>query len=215
LQGPPPAGGQVVVDMSTIGPLATDAIRQLVAARGCSLVDAPVSGGPPGAAAGTLAIMAGGDPADFALVEPILGHLGTPRLLGPVGSGQKTKLVNQVLIGGIMGGLAEAFALASSQGLDLDATYRVASGGMAASSLLTWAWPRLIDGDLAPGFKISHLIKDLDLALGAARHEGLDLEATKTIVDGYHRAATAVGGDKGTQALLHGVIRSSDRSENT
>jgi 3-hydroxyisobutyrate dehydrogenase-like beta-hydroxyacid dehydrogenase len=215
LTGPAPAGGQVVVDMSTIGPLATDTVHRLVTAQGRSLVDAPVSGGPPGATAGTLAIMAGGDSADFARVEPILAHLGRPHLLGPVGSGQKTKLVNQVLIGGIMGGLAEAFALASSQGLDLDATFQVASGGMAASNLLAWAWPRLIDGDLSPAFKISHMVKDLDLALGAAAHEGLDLAATKSVVAGYQRAGAAVGNDKGTQALVHGVMRSTDRSENT
>lgn len=211
LQGPTPQGGQIIVDMSTIGPQATETVHQLVTARGRSLVDAPVSGGPPGAAAGTLAIMAGGSAADFAAVAPILGNLGTPRLLGPVGAGQKTKLVNQVLIAGIMGGLAEAFALASEQGLDLDATYEVASGGMAASNLLGFAWPRMIADDLAPGFKISHLIKDLNLALAAAEHEGLDLDATKTVIEGYHRAAAAVGGDKGTQALLHGVTRTDSK----
>lgn len=211
LTGPAPTGGQIVVDMSTIGPQATETVNQLVTAHGRSLVDAPVSGGPPGAAAGTLAIMAGGSEADFAVVAPILGNLGTPRLLGPVGAGQKTKVVNQVLIAGIMGGLAEAFALATEQGLDLEATYDVASGGMAASNLLTFAWPRLIAGDLAPGFKIDHLIKDLNLALDAAEHEGLDLEATRTVIAGYHRAAAAVGGDKGTQALLHGVTRTASK----
>lgn len=205
---------QQVVDLSTIGPASATHVGDVLARGGCGFVDAPVSGGPPAAVAGTLSIMAGGDPAVYAAVEPVLRTMGLPVLLGPPGSGQRTKLVNQVLIAGIMGGLAEAFALADRGGLDLATTLEAARGGMAGSRLLDWAWPKMVEHDDAPGFKIGHLVKDLHLALDEAGTRGVELDVVRTVLAGYVRAAECCGSDAGTQALAQGVRRRPDPTRN-
>jgi 3-hydroxyisobutyrate dehydrogenase-like beta-hydroxyacid dehydrogenase len=164
----------LVVDMSTIGPAAASRLAAETVARGGRFADAPVSGGPPAAAAGTLAIMVGAGHSDYAQLEPVLSELGRPQRVGSVGSGQTAKLANQALIAGIMGGIADAFSLASSRGLSAADLHGAVSRGFGGSPLLDFVSSRLAEHDDAPGFKIAHMLKDLDLVAEAAAGSGAD-----------------------------------------
>lgn len=197
LQESPPT---VIVDMSTIGPEWARRVSALLGDDG--FVDAPVSGGPAGAATGTLAIMAGGTEAALATARGALEALGSVHHLGPVGAGQSAKLVNQVLLAGIMSGIADGFALAEAAGLDPVAVHAAVGGGMAGGRLLDFAWPRIAGGDDAPGFKISHFVKDLDLALADGETSGADLPLTARVRDAYATLLPGHASD-GTQALIH------------
>lgn len=195
---------RVLIDMSTTAPELTERIAARFAALGAAALDAPVSGGPAGAEAGTLSIMAGGEEQAYCLVEPVLRALGTPRLIGPAGSGQRTKLVNQLLIAGIASGIAEGWVLCQRLGLDPAVVQSVVSNGLGGSPLLTFMWPRLMDGDFSPGFKIDQMIKDLNLALAEAERHGVDLQAGRGTTQRYQRLSEQGHGDLGTQALaLH------------
>ncbi|SEE87322.1 NAD(P)-dependent oxidoreductase [Jiangella alba] len=202
--GTPPA---VVADMSTSPPELARRLAAAAAERGVAALDAPVSGGPPGAAAGTLTIMAGGTPEAYALARPAFELLGTPVLIGGPGSGQSLKLVNQLLIGGIAGGIADAWALSGALGLDPAIVAEVVGRGFGASPLLAFMWPRLAGGDLAPGFKVDHMIKDLTLALAAGDEQGLDLAAGRSARERYRWLSEAGDGDLGTQALYRHAVR--------
>lgn len=200
----PPA---VVADMSTSPPELARRLAAAASERGVAALDAPVSGGPMGAAGGTLTIMAGGSAEAFERARPAFEVLGTPVLIGGPGSGQSVKLVNQLLIGGIAGGIADAWALAGALGLDPAVVAEVVGRGLGGSPLLEFMWPRLISGDLAPGFKIDHMIKDLTLALAAGAEQGLDLAAGASARDRYRWISAAGGGDLGTQALYRHAVR--------
>lgn len=210
----------IVVDMSTTAPQLSERIAAHATAAGLSALDAPVSGGPPGAESGTLSIMVGGDPATFATAEPLLSELGTPRLLGPPGSGQRTKLVNQLLVAATASGVAEAWALASRLGLDPAAVHEVVSGGIAGGRLLEFMWPRLMNDDAAPGFKIDQMIKDLQLALVEADDGGLDLTTARGALRRYQELSAGGAGELGTQALvrhhsLHDSLHDSHHEDGT
>ncbi|WP_116948928.1 NAD(P)-dependent oxidoreductase [Jiangella endophytica] len=200
----PPA---VVADMSTSPPELARRLAAAAAERGVAALDAPVSGGPMGAAGGTLTIMAGGSDAAFALARPAFEMLGTPVLIGGPGTGQSVKLVNQLLIGGIAGGIADAWALAGALGLDAEVVADVVGRGLGAGPLLEFMWPRLIRGDLAPGFKIDHMIKDLTLALAAGDEQTLDLAAGRSARERYRWLSESGDGDLGTQALYRHAVR--------
>ncbi|PZF84262.1 NAD(P)-dependent oxidoreductase [Jiangella anatolica] len=200
----PPA---VVADMSTGPPELARRIAAAAADRGVAALDAPVSGGPPGAAAGTLTIMAGGTPEAFALARPVFAELGTAVLVGGPGAGQSLKLVNQLLIAGIAGGIADAWALSGALGLDPAVVAEVVGRGFGAGPLLGFMWPRLASDDLAPGFKVDHMIKDLTLALAAGDEHGLDLAAGRSAQERYRWLSDAGGGDLGTQALYRHAVR--------
>lgn len=198
---PPP---RVLIDMSTTAPELTERIATRCAELGIAALDAPVSGGPAGAEAGTLSIMVGGDAQAYASVEPVLTALGTPRLIGPVGAGQRTKLVNQLLIAGIASGIAEGWALSQRLGLDPEVVQSVVSGGLGASPLLSFMWPQLAARDFSPGFKIDQMIKDLNLALAEAERHGIDLQSGRGTVRRYQWLSEQGNGELGTQALaLH------------
>lgn len=194
------SGARLVVDMSTVGPAWARQIGGALAERDVAFADAPVSGGPAGAAAGSLAIMVGANEQVFVQLEPLLAELGSPRRMGEIGAGQATKLVNQVLIGGVMSGIADATALAAQQGLDAAAVLGAVHGGFAGSALLEWAWPRVAAGDMRPGFKVAHFVKDLELALGTAAASGLTLALTSGVRDAY-LSLGPTGAELGTQAL--------------
>lgn len=198
------AGGTaVLIDMSTSAPDLAERIAARAEVTGAGALDAPVSGGPAGAQAGTLSIMVGGPEQTYTAMEPLLAAMGTPRLLGPPGAGQRTKLVNQVLVAATASGIAEAWALTVELGLDLAAVQDVLAGGIAGSPLLGFMWPRLMSGDLAPGFKIDQMIKDLRLALAEAQATGIDLRASAGTLERYADLATRGDGELGTQALAH------------
>lgn len=195
--------GALCIDMTTSSP---DLARRIAAAAGeraCSALDAPVSGGDIGARDGKLAIMAGGSPEAFARAEPVLRVLGpAPRLIGPAGSGQHTKMANQTAIAGAMVGVVEALIYARRAGLDTDAVLSVLTGGAASSWVLANLGSRMLAADLEPGFLLHHFLKDLRIALGEARRMGLSLPGL-ALAEQFYTAASAQGlGMKGHQALF-------------
>lgn len=169
----------VVVDMSTISPAASRRFAQRLAERGVHFVDAPVSGGPVRAADGTLAIMVGAAPADFAFVEPVLRAMGTPHHLGPVGMGETVKLVNQIVIGNVMIANVEALLFAQREGADLLAVRNVLAAATASNYVLEqWLPKQWLAGRLEGGFALDLLRKDLAAALDTARVANYPMPAT-------------------------------------
>ncbi len=158
------SAGKVLVDHSTTEVETTRRFAIRLGQRAAmDWVDAPVSGGPPAAAAGTLAIMAGGAPAAFTRVQPVLADLGRCTHMGPVGAGQVTKMVNQVLVLNTYCLLAEALALAEAGGVDAARIPEALGAGYAGSAMLERLYPRLVARDFAPAGYARQVLKDLDM----------------------------------------------------
>jgi 3-hydroxyisobutyrate dehydrogenase len=200
--------GAVVVDHSTISPSATKDFAARLSQKGVSLIDAPVSGGDVGARNATLAIMAGGDEKAFDRVLPLLKVMGkTITHCGPGGSGQLTKLVNQILVSVTNLAVCEALSFAKTNCLDLAKTIQATTGGAAGSWQLQNLGPKMAAGDFAPGFMIDLQQKDLRLVLEAARLSHQPLPATSLVHQLFTAAQAAGRGKEGTQALFT-VLRS-------
>jgi 3-hydroxyisobutyrate dehydrogenase len=170
-----PGDGRIVVDFSSIAPAATrDIAARLEAANGMRWIDAPVSGGTKGAAEGTLAVMAGGAPADFERVRPcVLAMAQRFTLMGPLGAGQTTKLCNQVIVGSAMCVLAEATRLAVNAGIDPLLLPQALAGGFADSKPLQLFVPRMAQAIHEPPLGHTHtMLKDLDTVVELARETG-------------------------------------------
>ena len=195
--------GTLVIDMTTTSPRLAQRIYTEAADRGLSALDAPVSGGDTGARAGTLAIMVGGDREAFDRAVPIFEAMGKSiRYMGVAGSGQHTKMANQIAIAGTLAGVCEAIAYARAAGLDVDEVISTISGGAASSWQLANNGPKSAHGDFAPGFFIKHFIKDMTLADGEARARDLPMPVLEKVLAMF-RALEAQGyGDEGTQALI-------------
>jgi 3-hydroxyisobutyrate dehydrogenase len=181
-------------------------ISEQLAAKGATMLDAPVSGGSEGAAKGTLSIMVGGDAADFARAQPVLAAMGkTITHVGPQGAGQMVKLVNQILVVGTMQAVAEALLFADAGGLDLEKTLAAVSGGAAGSWMLSNRGPQVIERDWRPGFTIDLQQKDLRLVLEAADQVGAPVPGTAQIFQ-YYRSLQerGLGGD-GNHALVRAL----------
>ena len=162
--------GLLVVDMSTISPVASRAFAARLAELGVDFVDAPVSGGPARAREGTLTIMVGASPEAFARAEPLLRAMGTPHHLGPAGMGETVKLVNQIIISNVMIANAEGLIFARRAGADLDAVRKVLASATASNYLLSeWLPKTWLAGSFDGGFALDLLRKDLAAALDAAR----------------------------------------------
>jgi len=164
---PPP----LVIEMSTIAPDTARSLGTRCAAHGVAYLDCPVSGGPPGAEAGTLAVMVGGEASALAAAAPILDVLGDPDRrthCGPVGSGLVVKLVNNLLVAGITTATAEALGVAQRAGVDPEVARRVVLGATGSSWQLEHLFPRVLAGDHRPGFRVKDLRKDLGHAQGLA-----------------------------------------------
>lgn len=194
--------GALLVDMTTSTPTLAVKLAGAAARRGLETLDAPVSGGDVGAKNATLTIMAGGSEAAFARALPLFEVMGkTCTLMGGAGSGQHTKMANQIGIAGTMLGLIEALEYAKAAGLDLERTHAALSGGGANS----WSWgaygPRILKGDFAPGFFVKHFVKDLRIALDESRALGLALPGLELAERLYSRLQDADGAELGTQAL--------------
>jgi 3-hydroxyisobutyrate dehydrogenase len=202
------APGSLVVDASTISPDATRLFAERMAGQQVGYLDAPVSGGSEGAAKGTLSIMVGGDAADLERARPVLEAIGaTITHVGPVGSGQTCKLVNQVLVVLNMLAVSEALLLAQAGGLDLDATIAAVESGAAGSWMLSNRGPQVLRRDWRPGFTIDLQQKDLRLVLEAADSLGIGLLATASVFQLY-RCLQADGlGGEGNHALVKAVER--------
>lgn len=172
------SAGKLLVDLSSISPAVTrDYARRLRAACGMHWVDAPVSGGVPGAEAGTLAIMAGGEAGDIERARPLLALLGQRVThLGPVGSGQVTKICNQMIVGVNALVIAEMVALAERAGVDAARIPEALAGGFADSRPLQILGPRMATGTFEPVmWKVRTLLKDLDNAVSLARETGSEV----------------------------------------
>jgi len=202
------APGTLLVDMTTSEPTLAVEIHAEAAALEVAALDAPVSGGDLGARDATLVIMVGGDPEAFVRAEPLFAQLGrTAVLQGSAGSGQHTKMVNQIAIASGMIGVCEAMLYARRAGLDVERVVDTIKDGAAGSWSLSNYGPRLLQSDLEPGFKIDHFVKDLGLALLEARRMKLPLAGT-ALAEQFYVAAQSQGfGQKGTQALLVALDR--------
>lgn len=195
--------GALLIDMTTSTPSLAVRIAQAAAARGLEALDAPVSGGDVGAREARLTIMAGGTAHAFARAVPLFERMGRSwTLAGGPGAGQHTKMANQIAIAGTMLGVIEAFAYAKAAGLDARTTLGAISAGSAGSWSMTNYTPRIIDGDLAPGFYVKHFVKDLRIALAEAQAMGIALPGLSLAKRLYERLAEEDGGaELGTQAL--------------
>jgi 3-hydroxyisobutyrate dehydrogenase len=161
--------GKILIDHSTSEVETTKAFATRLRETGMGWVDAPVSGGPPAAEAGTLAIMAGGDDEDLAEVRALLADLGTCTHMGPVGAGQVTKMVNQVLVLANYCVLAEALALAQAGGVDAARIPEALGAGYAGSTMLQRLYPRMVARDFEPAGYAFQALKDLDMVQGLAK----------------------------------------------
>jgi 2-hydroxy-3-oxopropionate reductase len=177
LEGAKP--GLVLIDMSSISPLASKEIGEACAKRNVRMLDAPVSGGEPKAVDGTLSIMVGGDKALFEEVKPILSCMGSSIVLcGGIGAGNTTKLANQMIVAGNIAILAEALTLAKKAGVAPQTVFDAIKGGLAGSTVMNAKAPMMIAGDFRPGFKIDLHIKDLNNAIETAHKVGSPIPLT-------------------------------------
>jgi 2-hydroxy-3-oxopropionate reductase len=198
--------GSLVVDMSTISPRATRDIAARLRERGIAMLDAPVSGGSEGAERGTLSIMVGGDDADLERARPYLDAMGTTIThVGPSGSGQLCKLVNQMLVVVNMLAVSEALVFAEAGGLDLERTLSAVGGGAAGSWMLSNRGPQAIRRDWRPGFTIDLQQKDLRLVLEAADDLGVPALATSMVFQLYRTLQHDGLGAEGNHALVKAI----------
>jgi 2-hydroxy-3-oxopropionate reductase len=186
--------GQVVVDMSSISPIATREFATKVQAKGADYLDAPVSGGEVGAKAASLTIMVGGSQATFDRVKPLFDMMGkNVSLIGEVGAGQVCKLANQVIVAATIEAVGEALLLASKAGVDAEKVRAALMGGFASSRILEVHGERMTKRTFNPGFRIELHQKDLNLALSTARSLGVSLPNTATC-QALFNACAAHGG---------------------
>ena len=168
--------GSIVVDMSTINPSDTRRIAEKLGKKGVKMLDAPVSGGSEGAQKGTLSIMVGGDPEDLEKVDPVLKAMGkTITHVGPIGAGQLTKAINQIIVGGTYWSVAEGVTLGIKAGLDMDKVLQAVGSGAASSWPLINRSGNMIQNSYPLGFKVKLHRKDLNIALEIARELGVTL----------------------------------------
>jgi 3-hydroxyisobutyrate dehydrogenase len=180
IQGAPQ--GAIVIDMSTISPAATRKMAEALGKKDIKMLDAPVSGGPEGADNGTLAIMVGGDPVDFDKALPILDIMGkTVTHVGPIGAGQVTKAINQIIISGTYLTVAEGLTLGMKAGLDMEKVIAAISGGAASSWVLHNRGINVVNNEYPLGFRVRLHHKDLGIALDTARELDVTLPATALV----------------------------------
>jgi len=195
--------GKIVVDMSSISPIATKAFAQKIKDAGADYVDAPVSGGEVGAKAASLTIMCGADEAVFEKVRPLFEKLGKNiTLVGGVGAGQTTKVANQIIVALNIAAVGEALVFASKAGADPAKVRQALMGGFAASRILEVHGERMIKRTFAPGFRIKLHQKDLALALAGARELGVALPQTAGAAQLMQPLAANGGADLDHSALV-------------
>lgn len=194
--------GAYLIDMTTSSPLLARRITEAAAVRGLHALDAPVSGGDIGAREAKLSIMAGGEPAAFEAVRPLFERMGANIVLqGQAGAGQHAKMCNQIAIASNMLGVCEALAYAQAAGLDPRKVLDSIETGAAGSWSLSRLAPRIMEGDFEPGFYVKHFIKDMGIALEAAKEMKLELPGLALAESLYRRLAAMGYEEKGTQAL--------------
>lgn len=198
-----PPAQRLIIDMSTISPVAARQLGGELADRGVYFLDAPVSGGPVGAQSASLTIMAGGDVQAFDLAKPVLQAMGTTIThVGQSGAGQTLKLCNQLICGINIQAICEALALGRASGVDLDVMREVLMGGSAASWMLDKLGPSMIQRDAKAGFRIDLMLKDLKLVQELAFDLSVPLPATSLVATQYLDARVHGEGSNGNQALF-------------
>ena len=176
--------GTILIDMSSIAPLASQEIAKACEQKGVKMIDAPVSGGEPKAIDGTLSIMVGGDEAVFHSVKDILLKMGASAVhCGPIGAGNTTKLANQVIVACNIAAVAEAFTLARKAGVDPKRVFEAIKGGLAGSTVMNAKVPMILEGNFKPGFKIDLHIKDLNNALDTGHNVGSPMPLTAQVME--------------------------------
>jgi len=194
--------GSIFIDFTTSEPSLAIEIAEALKKREVFSLDAPVSGGDIGARNATLSIMVGGDKRAFNAAKPILKKLGKTIILqGGPGAGQHTKMCNQIQITGTMIGMVEALIYGTKAGLDIETMLKAISGGAAACWSLDNLAPRILKGDMEPGFFVEHFVKDMGIALTEAQRMHLSLPGLALVHQLYLSVQALGAGRKGTQAL--------------
>ena len=176
--------GTVLVDLSSIAPLASQEIAAACGEKGVKMLDAPVSGGEPKAIDGTLAIMVGGDKELFDQVKDVLAVMGSSVVYcGTIGAGNTTKLANQIIVAANIAACAEAFILAKKAGVDPAVVFEAIKGGLAGSTVMNAKVPMMLERDFNPGFKIDLHIKDLNNAIDTGHGVGSPLPLTAQVME--------------------------------
>jgi 3-hydroxyisobutyrate dehydrogenase-like beta-hydroxyacid dehydrogenase len=198
--------GAVAIDNTTAS---AEIARELHAAakeRRAGFLDAPVSGGQSGAEGGTLTVMVGGDEVDFRKAEPVIrAYARAVTLIGPPGSGQLTKMVNQICIGGLIQGLAEALHFAKRAGLDIGKVIDTISKGAAQSWQMENRWKTMVEGKFDFGFAVDLVRKDFALVFDEARRNGAELPVT-ALVDQFYAEVQAMGGNRWDTSSLIALL---------
>jgi 3-hydroxyisobutyrate dehydrogenase len=186
--------GSVLIDHTTASATIARELHDAARARRAGALDAPVSGGQSGAENGTLTVMVGGVAADFRAAEPVIAaYARAVNLIGPPGSGQLTKMVNQICIAGLIEGLAEALHFAKAAGLDVEKVVDTISKGAAQSWQMDNRWKTMIEGKFDFGFAVDWVRKDFALVFEEARKNGAELPVT-ALVDQFYAEIQAMGG---------------------
>lgn len=195
--------GSYLVDMTTSSPVLAKKLAAEGKKKGIHVLDAPVSGGDIGARDAKLVIMVGGEAEAFDALVPVFEVMGKNNILqGPAGSGQYTKMCNQITIASNMIGVAEAMAYAQKSGLDPIRVLESIGGGAAGSWSLSNLGPRMIAGDYAPGFYVKHIIKDIKIAIDSAQEMGLNTPGLELAKSLYEKLAAEGEENSGTQVII-------------
>ncbi len=201
--------GGIVVDHTTTSATISREIHAQAAEMGVGFLDAPVSGGQAGAEAGQLTVMVGGDPDVFERAAPVIDcYARAITLIGPVGSGQLAKMVNQICIAGVVQGLAEGLHFAQCAGLDPAVVIESISKGAAQSWQMENRWQTMVNDEFEFGFAVDWMRKDLGIAIEEARQNGARLELTE-LVDGFYSEIQAMGGNRWDTSSLIARLKKS------
>jgi len=195
--------GGVIVDHTTISADIAKELSELCSKKDIGFIDAPVSGGQVGAESGQLTVMAGGDEECFGKVRKVIeSYSKFIKLMGPSGSGQLTKMVNQICIAGLIQSLSEGINFSEEVGLNTSEVIEVISKGAAQSWQMENRWETMLNGSYDHGFAVDHMRKDLDLVIEEANKKDINLDLTK-IVNGYYKEIQDMGGNRwDTSSLL-------------
>ena len=205
--------GTIIVDMSSINPIASKEVCAEVEKKGCFMIDAPVSGGEPKAIDGTLAIMVGGREDIFNKVKDILAVMGsTVTLCGDIGAGNTTKLANQVIVAVNIAAVGETLVLGKKAGVKPEAIYQAIRSGLAGSTVMDAKAPMMMDGNFKPGFRINLHIKDLTNALDTGHDVGAPLPLTAAVMEmmQWLRANDYAGEDHSSLVRYYEALSNTD-----
>ena len=195
--------GTLLVDMSSIAPLAAREIHDGLKAKGIRMIDAPVSGGEPKAIDGTLSVMVGGTQKDFDEAKPIIEKMaGSVVRVGEIGAGNIAKLANQIVVAVNIAGLAEAMTLSAKAGVDPELVFQAIRGGLAGSTVMEAKAPMMLDRNIKPGFKINLHIKDLGNIMDTGHGVGVPLPLSAAVMEMMQALKVEDMGDADHSALV-------------